>query len=810
MTSYLLTWNPKLFSLEEEGRLKYKAGDEIRWSCSSKKPQEGDRVYLIRIGEEPRGIVASGIVTQPVFSDSDWKDPEKQRSYIKFRIEDLRIACNEGSLPMLLLERQFSEQQWSPLSSGIAISSDYTTKLESLWDSSKGKHGVEILLRWALDVSGGAKKWIESYKKICSLAQEVLTSGKISDKDLQTLWFSRNNGLASVGPGNLSRAEFDQNKGILEQLALEIFASPNSESLGSVINSWKEHGFTKTHRAVINRMFAAAAPDQVTTLLDARALVRVQTELKRLFKLPFIRTGNWFEDNQNLLNTIRPLLSEQWDSYELNTSFLHFYKQINAPEKKGASEAVPANLDESKHTQADTEEEPMIDIPAATNTIFYGPPGTGKTYHIVEAAMKVAEPEFSGFNQREELKSAYDELVETGRIRFVTFHQSYSYEEFVEGLRANTDETGQVSYAIEAGIFKKICEDAVVGISVAQNPLEEAINSMKEWLAENDSIELKTQRGNTFRVEYHGHTTFRAFPADSTHEDSNGYPVSIEHIRNQYRKTNLDKIYNPSYVRAILAYLRDQYSVPDYEEMHKNSKQENFVLVIGEINRGNISRIFGELITLIEPSKRHGQPEALSVTLPYSKESFSVPSNLHIIGTMNTADRSLAMMDTALRRRFDFKEMMPDYEILDDELVEGVCLGQLLRTMNERIEYLYDREHTLGHAFFMPVTEQESEQERFALLGSVFKDKIIPLLEEYFFEDWEKIRLVLGDNQKKDKALQFVKRKTINPQALFGSDYEDEVFDSTGVRYEINDDAFERAEAFQQIISKPAENRESE
>ena len=177
---------------------------------------------------------------------------------------------------------------------------------------------------------------------------------------------------------------------------------------------------------------------------------------------------------------------------------------------------------------------------------------------------------------------------------------------------------------------------------------------------------------------------------------------------------------------------------------------------------------------------------------------------------MNTADRSLAMMDTALRRRFDFKEMMPNFDILDDEFVEGVCLGGLLRTMNKRIEYLYDREHTLGHAFFMPVMEQESEQERFALLGAVFKDKIIPLLEEYFFEDWEKIRLVLGDNQKKDKALQFVEKKTVTPQVLFGSDYEGEAFENAGVRYEINDDAFERPEAFQLITGKSAETHESE
>ncbi|WP_354022232.1 McrB family protein [Endozoicomonas lisbonensis] len=707
MTSYLLTWNPKHFSLNsddsEEG-LNCQEGDEIRWSCNSKQPVKGDRVYLVRVGDEPRGIVASGTVTQPGYSDVDWKDPDKERLYIKFRLDDLRLENHEGQLPMFVLERQFPKQQWSPQSSGIVVQSDYTDSLKGLWETVKGQHGVETILRWSLDSCDWGQKWIEGYKQIASMAQAIQSSGELSDRNLETLWFTRNNGLASVGVGNLSRAEFDQNKGILKQLTFDIFASPGKATLDSVIRSWKGYGFSRTNYAVINRMLATIAPEQVTTILDARVLTRIQTEFKRLFKLPFSRTGNWFEDNQTLLNAIRPLLTGDWDAYELNTSLWHFYEQLNVTRKTEASEAAPAEQI-SSNAQSETQEEPIMDKPAGTNTIFYGPPGTGKTYHVVKAAMEAAEPEFAGFNadQREELKAAYDELIETGRIRFVTFHQSYSYEEFIEGLRANTDGTGQVSYAIESGIFKQICQDA-----------------------------------------------------------------------------QADKSY------------------------------DSFVLVIDEINRGNISKIFGELITLIEPSKRQGQPEALSVKLPYSKESFSVPGNLHIIGTMNTADRSLAMMDTALRRRFDFREMMPKYSLLDDELAEGVCLGRLLRTMNERIEYLYDREHMLGHAFFMPIIEQESEQERFTTLGNVFKDKIIPLLEEYFFEDWEKIRLVLGDNQKKDETLQFVKKKTVRPQALFGSNYEDEAFGNAGVRYEINEDAFSKPEAFLKVAGKIAEAHENE
>ena len=165
-------------------------------------------------------------------------------------------------------------------------------------------------------------------------------------------------------------------------------------------------------------------------------------------------------------------------------------------------------------------------------------------------------------------------------------------------------------------------------------------------------IGLQTQRDKPFGVEYHGNRTFRVFPENTSHEDlRRGYPVSIEHIQNLYRGTNLDRIYNSSYVRGILRFLMDEYKVPEFCDTPSSDSPDDFVLIIDEINRGNISKIFGELITLIEPSKRAGQPEALKVQLPYSGDEFSVPANLHIIGTMNTADRSLAMMDTALRRR---------------------------------------------------------------------------------------------------------------------------------------------------------------
>ena len=230
-------------------------------------------------------------------------------------------------------------------------------------------------------------------------------------------------------------------------------------------------------------------------------------------------------------------------------------------------------------------------------------------------------------------------------------------------------------------------------------------------------------------------------------------------------------------------------------EAHKPATEADTnarVLIIDEINRGNISRIFGELITLIEPSKRAGADEVLSVVLPYSKQPFSVPKNVYLIGTMNTADRSLAGLDIALRRRFTFREMPPKPELLDDVRVQGLSIGQLLRVVNQRIEVLLDRDHCLGHAYFMPLKD-DSSLER---LEGIFRNQILPLLQEYFFEDWERIQWVLNDHRK-PLANQFVNRKAGNVELLFGQDVGQGLERNTWC---LNDDAFERLESYMGVV----------
>lgn len=371
------------------------------------------------------------------------------------------------------------------------------------------------------------------------------------------------------------------------------------------------------------------------------------------------------------------------------------------------------------------------------NQIFYGPPGTGKTYRTINAALEILAPKFYQENRenREKLRECYEQLKKEGRIEFVTFHQSFGYEEFVEGIRPvlGGAVSEDVSYEIKDGIFKVICERAS---SVEPVPsLEEAIEKLKADCSD-EPIRMLTPAQKKERLVWYieGKESFMVQPIDGRGEQPSTVPIYFNRLRKDY-----PNIKQRTGAKTILNHLKENYGLEDYQP---TGERKNYVLIIDEINRGNISRIFGELITLIEESKRRGNAEETTTTLPCSGESFGVPNNLYIIGTMNTADRSIALLDTALRRRFRFVEMMPDCEALNGIGVDGINIAKMLQAMNGRIEALYDRDHQIGHSYFLPLENNPDIN----TLKNIFRHEVLPLLQEYFYDDWAKINLVLNGN----------------------------------------------------------------
>ncbi len=438
----------------------------------------------------------------------------------------------------------------------------------------------------------------------------------------------------------------------------------------------------------------------------------------------------------------------------------------------------------------ETDMNPSEQIKQPLNRILFGAAGTGKTYHTINHALSIIENkplEVLEQEDRTALKLRFDQYKEQGQIKFVTFHQSFSYEDFVEGIRAETDDNEQLSYDVKAGVFKEICEDAQIETDAKQNnvsaPIEASINSAIDKLitqAKTEEMIFHTKRGAEIKVSSNLAGTLFALTSTGSN-----ITLSIRHIRN-YLKTQSDIIVDQkSYEWAIANSLRSE-----VEYVNSIEKVKPYVLIIDEINRGNISRIFGELITLIEDSKRQGADEALSVTLPYSKDDFSVPDNVYIIGTMNSSDRSLTGLDIALRRRFTFIEMPPKPELLTGVEVKGLDIRKLLEVINQRIEVLLDRDHCIGHANFMTLQKDPS----LTNLAQIFKQKIIPQLQEYFFDDWSKINMVLNANG-------MLRSNGIDKSVLFPNvAHESESYFEEQKTWEVVDDVFNSIESFTKII----------
>lgn len=400
------------------------------------------------------------------------------------------------------------------------------------------------------------------------------------------------------------------------------------------------------------------------------------------------------------------------------------------------------------------------------NVILYGPPGTGKTYNTINHALSIIEEkslEEITKEDRTKLKERFEKYIGEGQIVFTTFHQSMSYEDFVEGIKPiePKKENEAVTYRVEDGIFKKIAEKS----DNRKGNFYAVIEKFKIEISEEDNKEplaIKTP-GSTFDVIYRSGTAFYVKPHNSVKKDV-WYPVSLDNIEKYFNTDSPEGLYNLTYVRGIVTFLKEKRNL--IKGRNPENEKNKYVLIIDEINRGNVSQIFGELITLIEDDKRLGKDEEIKVTLTYSKKEFGVPPNLYIIGTMNTADRSVEALDTALRRRFSFVEMPPKPELLKSTAID---LQTLLKTINKRIEKLLDKDHLIGHSYFINVNSWAELQEGFA-------NKILPLMQEYFYGDYAKIGLVLGKDFFEESE------KSQDVDAAFFADFNHDAIDDLKTR----------------------------
>lgn len=397
----------------------------------------------------------------------------------------------------------------------------------------------------------------------------------------------------------------------------------------------------------------------------------------------------------------------------------------------------------------------------SNNLLLYGPPGTGKTYNTVNYAVAIIED-----RPYEEVRSddyslnleKYDRYTKMGRIDFMTFHQSLGYDDFIEGIKpVPAGEDGEsLLYLPTPGVFYEFCrksqfprsrfgvmpegseligEDCFIWLAI---PGGFGRNPIRDHMLAEGTLDISGPRIGDIVITM---ASENGIDSVAVVGDVMGDSLVLSFLRifDEPYGTSLlrisEKEIRDSPVRLKNVTLNEVCAIVETEVGGHDSG--NCVFVIDEINRGNISRIFGELITLLESSRRKGLPECLEVYLPHLDVKFSIPQKVYVLGTMNTADKSLAALDTALRRRFEFVEMMPDSNALRGRMVSDIDLSKLLTTINKRIEVLYDREHMMGQAYFISVRTMPQ-------LAECFMKKVIPLLQEYFFDDYEKIGWVMG------------------------------------------------------------------
>ncbi|MCC8402021.1 AAA family ATPase [Paraburkholderia sp. MMS20-SJTN17] len=510
--------------------------------------------------------------------------------------------------------------------------------------------------------------------------------------------------------------------------------------------------------------------------------------LKRRYEVLSVPHDRGSPDGNSKVWTLRSQSAfQQVPEYKL----LEFEEQVLRPyfgldlEELATLEPMPDDSVASHDaTAAQVVDEPRTQGAAGPlNRILFGPPGTGKTYRSVAEAVSIIEgAQVSRLMEPGEYpstKQRFDSYRADGQIEFVTFHPSYAYQDFVEGIRPQPTAEGGLSYDVDPGVFRRIAERARNNWEASRRSVDATTSdrerferAYRQLLTDIDESEEGFVKATLFRGN---ECEVKVGPKERSLTvlvPRQGSPCTLPKHHLYGLWTRRSEIVTPVDVRlsaqsffwAVLRLMENIDARLGMPPEHKESLAR-FVLVVDEINRGNIAKTFGELITLIEDDKRLGAANELTARLPYSPDErpFGLPPNLYLVGTMNTADRSIALIDTALRRRFHFIELTPDASVLEELPGCEISLRTLLTVLNDRIEYLFDREHAIGHAYLCGINN-------FPTLAERLKHKIVPLLQEYFHDDWSKIRMVFNDGGHKASHLHVIREQQTDAE-LFGASF---------------------------------------
>lgn len=822
MSVYILTWDPKKFNVNYVD-LK----NQFRWSCGlTKSIKENDLFFILRQNDKARGLVGFGRINKSVYVDQHWDINRALKgdtaNFVGVEVQEVKEHESLGFVSIEQLKEKFPNQNWEPQASGTKIDDSIIDELLSFWKN------ISNTQYWV--VNGAAPEKI----KYCIENSVFVMQQQYQEQD-QGVVTRQLNKVLRIRPGD----------GVLIYKDNRYYASSAFVNIFNKKPDQKCNLKKQIDKKIQNNSSEFIAfEDSMCYFEDLRSNngfggkwgQRLQVEHWEYVVQEGIEIPGIFSHADFVQDTI----------IKLNDSF--FFDLVNS-KLKAHSFVNKGNISMAQNL----------------NTILYGPPGTGKTYITRRKAVEIANPNFTDLDNHANLKQEYERLVDAGQIVFTTFHQSMSYEDFIEGIKPKMDtedEDQGIQYEIANGIFKQLSLDSLrfeleeftkfTNIPAQTSyGFEEIYSSYIKHLTIDYEILTKQKSILYFKGINSRQGVYLTFNKNAT--DSKNPSLAKKVIQElwefaqscpnfeQVKVKQMPKILiNNGNANLYWALVSDLIKVtPNLKLAQVNSKSANqipessntwlilhkkwsaeigknklielrkqipkTILIIDEINRGNMSKIFGELITLIEESKRLGADDAQTVTLPYSKESFGVPSNLYIIGTMNTADRSIALMDTALRRRFTFEEMMPIYDLDSIPVdIDGVNCQMLLKSINERIEYLYDRDHTIGHAYFIGVDSKEK-------LDSVMRNKVIPLLQEYFYDDWEKIQLVLGEHPdqgalEKDK---FVLNSQLDIRSLFGSKVDLNSRHSSEMKYCIQAAEF-TVKAYQKIYQASTESSSDE